>query len=376
MVREIVQVSTNQGRLALPNDVAVTEQRPADRPAAPIARPGSAAVLKRLTRLHPKLIDLSLGRIERLLVRLGNPERRLPPVVHVAGTNGKGSVVAFIRAILEAAGYSVHAYTSPHLVRFNERVRLAGGDISDEALAALLEECEKVNAGEVITFFEITTAAALLAFARTPADVLLLETGLGGRLDATNVVPRPALTVLTPVSIDHQHFLGETLAEIAGEKAGIVKPGVVCVSALQEDAVADVIAGRAAALGLLTAAAASAQEAGCSEPFMARIQAEYQAIGSFSGRFAQEDRQADGSVVRAAGEIAYVRPGRMRWDYEPPHEQLVVTDGQSVWLFDPLLDNVTVQPLEDVTQGTPLAFLLGVGNLQEDFTCASVPTIV
>lgn len=125
----------------------------------------------------------------------------------------------------------------------------------------------------------------------------------------------------------------------------------------------------AAALGLLTAAAASAQEAGCSEPFMARIQAEYQAIGSFSGRFAQEDRQADGSVVRAAGEIAYVRPGRMRWDYEPPHEQLVVTDGQSVWLFDPLLDNVTVQPLEDVTQGTPLSFLLGVGNLQEDFTC-------
>ncbi|MCZ6607648.1 MAG: Mur ligase family protein, partial [Alphaproteobacteria bacterium] len=184
-----------------------------------MARPGSAAVLDRLTRLHPKLIDLSLDRIERLLARLGNPERRLPPVVHVAGTNGKGSVVAFLRAILEAAGYSVHAYTSPHLVRFNERVRLAGGDISDEALAALLEECEKANAGELITFFEITTAAALLAFARAPADVLLLETGLGGRLDATNVVPRPALTVLTPVSIDHQHFLGETLAEIAGEKA-------------------------------------------------------------------------------------------------------------------------------------------------------------
>ena len=249
MVREIVQVSTNQGRPALPNDVAVTEQRPAGRPAAPIAPPGSAAILERLTRLHPRLIDLSLGRIERLLARLGNPERRLPPVVHVAGTNGKGSVVAFIRAIVEAAGYSVHAYTSPHLVRFNERVRLAGGDISDEALAALLEECEKANAGEVITFFEITTAAALVAFARAPADVVLLETGLGGRLDATNVVPRPALTVLTPVSIDHQHFLGETLAEIAGEKAGIVKPGVVCVSALQEDAVADVIAGRAAALG-------------------------------------------------------------------------------------------------------------------------------
>ncbi len=207
------------------------------------------AVLERFNRLHPKLIDLSLGRIDRLLARLGNPERRLPPVVHVAGTNGKGSVVAFLRAILEAAGYSAQAYTSPHLVRFNERVRLAGGDISDEALIALLEECEKANAGEVITFFEITTAAALLAFARAPADVLLLETGLGGRLDATNVVPRPALTVLTPVSVDHQYFLGETLAEIAGEKAGILKPGVVCVSAAQEDAAASVIAGRAAALG-------------------------------------------------------------------------------------------------------------------------------
>ncbi len=199
--------------------------------------------------MHPRLIDLSLGRIERLLGRLGNPERRLPPVVHVAGTNGKGSVIAFLRALLEAAGYSTHAYTSPHLVHFNERIRLAGGAISDEALTALLEECETVNAGETITYFEITTAAGLLAFARAPADVLLLETGLGGRLDATNVVPRPALTVLTPVSVDHQHFLGETLAEIAGEKAGILKPGVVCVSAAQEGAAANVIAGRAAALG-------------------------------------------------------------------------------------------------------------------------------
>ncbi len=199
--------------------------------------------------MHPRLIDLSLGRIERLLARLGNPETRLPPVVHVAGTNGKGSVIALLRALLEAAGYSIHAYTSPHLVRFNERIRLAGRDISDGALTALLEECETANAGEVITYFEITTAAALLAFARAPADVLLLETGLGGRLDATNVVPRPALTVLTPVSVDHQHFLGETLAEIAGEKAGILKPGVVCVSAAQEGAAANVIAARAAALG-------------------------------------------------------------------------------------------------------------------------------
>jgi len=201
----------------------------------------SDVVLERLMSLHPKVIDLVLDRVERLLVRLDHPERKLPPVIHVAGTNGKGSVIAFMRSMLEAAGYRVHVYTSPHLVRFNERVTLNGEYIPEADLTALLEECEQVNQGEPITFFEITTCAAFLAFSRTPADVLILETGLGGRLDATNVVARPALSVITEISIDHQQFLGETIEEIAGEKAGIIKAGVPCVMARQTAVVADVI---------------------------------------------------------------------------------------------------------------------------------------
>ncbi len=200
--------------------------------------------------LHPKVIDLSLERIERLLERLGNPQARLAPVVHVAGTNGKGSVIAFLRAMLEAAGYRTHVYISPHLVRFNERIRLAGELISEDALSAVLEECEEVNAGHPITFFEITTAAAMVAFSRTPADIVLLETGLGGRLDATTVIERPLLSVLTPVSVDHQQFLGDTIEEIAGEKAGILKPGVACVTTAQSPGAARVIAAHAEYLGV------------------------------------------------------------------------------------------------------------------------------
>lgn len=192
------------------------------------------AILERLGALHPKIIDLSLGRVERLLAALGNPQENLPPVIHVAGTNGKGSVIAYLRAMLEAAGYKVHAYTSPHLVRFVERIRVAGDVIAEDDLSAILEECEAANAGAPITFFEITTAAALLAFSRTPADIVLLETGLGGRLDATNVIAKPALTVLTSVSLDHSDYLGDTLKEIMGEKAGILKPGVPCVVASQQ----------------------------------------------------------------------------------------------------------------------------------------------
>lgn len=196
-------------------------------------------------KLHPKLIDLSLGRVERLLDRLGNPHQKLPPVIHIAGTNGKGSVLAFLRAFLEAADYRVHVHTSPHLVRFNERIRLAGDLIEEDALSTLLEECEAANAGEPITYFEITTVAALLAFSRTPADVVLLETGLGGRLDATNMIDNPVLTVITPVSLDHQQFLGGTLAKIAGEKAGIIKPNVPVVCATQEVSAQEVIAAQA-----------------------------------------------------------------------------------------------------------------------------------
>src|SRR5947208_5846265 len=209
---------------------------------------GSDQVLSRLMQLHPKKIDLSLGRIERLLAALGNPQEHLPPAIHVAGTNGKGSTVATMRACLEAAGYRVHVYTSPHLVRFNERIRLAGELIEDEALIALLEECEQVNAGQPITFFEVATCAAFLAFSRIPADIALLETGLGGRLDTTNVVRRPAATAITPISLDHQAFLGDTIAAIAGEKAGILKPGAPAIIGPQPDAAQAVIEARAAAL--------------------------------------------------------------------------------------------------------------------------------
>jgi dihydrofolate synthase/folylpolyglutamate synthase len=213
-----------------------------------VTAPTSDRVLERLGRLHPKLIDLSLGRVERLLTALGNPQDQLPPVVHVAGTKGKGSTLATMRACLEAAGYRVHTYISPHLVRFHERIRLAGRLIDEEALIALLEECERANRDAPITFFEITTAAAFLAFARTPADVVLLEVGLGGRLDATNVVRRPAVTAITPVSLDHQAFLGDTVAAIAGEKAGILKSGITGVIAPQPGAAAAVIEARAAAV--------------------------------------------------------------------------------------------------------------------------------
>jgi dihydrofolate synthase/folylpolyglutamate synthase len=209
----------------------------------------SDAILERLTRLHPKIIDLSLGRVEHLLARLGHPERALSPVVHVAGTNGKGSVIAYLRAMLEAAGKRVQIYTSPHLVRFHERIRLADGPIAEQDLVALLEECERANGAAPITFFEITTVAAFLAFARNPADVVLLETGLGGRLDATNVIDRPCLTVITPISIDHVQYLGDSLEGIAFEKAGILKPGVPVALGPQPAAAAAVVAERAAELG-------------------------------------------------------------------------------------------------------------------------------
>jgi dihydrofolate synthase/folylpolyglutamate synthase len=221
----------------------------AQQPGAPPGSRPSDLLLDRLLKLHPKVIDLSLDRVWRLLATVGHPERVLPPVVHIAGTNGKGSVLAMIRAGLASAGLSAHAYTSPHLVRFHERIRVAGETIGEPALADLLAECEAANAGAPITFFEITTVAALLAFARSPADITLLEVGLGGRLDATNVVERPRLTVITPVSIDHQQYLGETLAEIAGEKAGILKPGVACIVGQQPEDALDVIEARAAAVG-------------------------------------------------------------------------------------------------------------------------------
>jgi len=226
------------------------------------ARPGnvgatgksSRELLGEMERLHPKLIDLSLERIAILMERLGAPQRYLPPVIHVAGTNGKGSTVAFMRAMLEAAGRRVHTYTSPHLVAFNERIRLArepgrSSDIEEDELVDVLRRVIAVNAGDPMTFFEMTTAAAFLAFAETAADVVLLEVGLGGRLDATNLVAKPAVSVITPISLDHTELLADTLSGIAAEKAGILKCGATTVVGPQPDEVLDVLEETAARTG-------------------------------------------------------------------------------------------------------------------------------
>jgi dihydrofolate synthase/folylpolyglutamate synthase len=215
----------------------------------------SDTLLAELGKLHPKLIDLSLERIIELLELLGAPHRKLPPVIHVAGTNGKGSTTAFMRAMLEAADLRVHTYTSPHLVRFHERIRLArapgqSSDIEEAELVDYLSRVTKVNAGQPMTFFEMTTAAAFVAFAEIPADVVLLEVGLGGRLDATNLIAKPAVSVITPISLDHTELLAATVEEIAREKAGILKTGVPAVIGPQLAGVSDVleeIAGRVGA---------------------------------------------------------------------------------------------------------------------------------
>lgn len=199
--------------------------------------------------LHPKIIDLTLDRMTRLLDALGNPEQSMPPAIHIAGTNGKGSTQAMIRAGLEAGGEKCHAYTSPHLARFHERIVLSGDIIDEGSLAEYLAECEEANGGVPITYFEITTCAALLAFSRNAADYTLLEVGLGGRLDATNVVDQPAIAVITPVSIDHQQYLGDTLAEIAGEKAGILKRNCYAIIGPQDDEALDVIEAKAREVG-------------------------------------------------------------------------------------------------------------------------------
>ena len=206
-------------------------------------------VLARLTSLHPRLMDLSLDRLHALLAKLGHPERRLPPVIHVAGTNGKGSTCAFLRAITEAAGWRVHVFTSPHLVRFNERFRVAGQIVSDDVLNATMAHVEALNAGEPITLFEVITAAAFQMFAQQPADLCVLEVGLGGRGDATNIIPAPAATAITSISLDHKELLGDTLAAIAFEKAGIMKPNVPVAIGAQPSEVAAVLLARADRVG-------------------------------------------------------------------------------------------------------------------------------
>ena len=211
--------------------------------------PAVDAALKRFEGLYPDTIELSLGRIEHALDALGRPQDRLPPVIHVAGTNGKGSTCAFMRAMAEAAGLTVHVFTSPHLVRFNERIRLAGKLVDDAALIGWLDRTFEAIGGGQITHFEATTAAALLAFSEVPADVLILEVGLGGKYDATNVIGAPALSVITPVDYDHAQFLGTDLAGIAAEKAGIIKAGRPALTSMQQDVADAVITARAAELG-------------------------------------------------------------------------------------------------------------------------------
>ena len=206
-------------------------------------------IIDRLHGLYPRLIDLSLDRLQRLLAQLSHPEDRLPPVIHVGGTNGKGSTCAFMRAVAEAAGWRVHVYTSPHLVSFNERIRIAGQLVTDDALAAVLERIEAVNAGAPITVFEVITAAAFVLFADTPADLCLLEVGLGGRGDTTNVIARPAACAITSISMDHAEMLGSTLTLIAAEKAGIMKPGIPIVTGAQRPEVLAVLQAHADAVG-------------------------------------------------------------------------------------------------------------------------------
>ncbi len=208
-----------------------------------------SAALRQFEELHPDEISLSLERIGNLLETLGRPQAHLPPTIHVAGTNGKGSTCAFMRAIAEAAGLKVHVFTSPHLVRFNERIRLAGALVEDGPLTDWLNRTYAALQGQEITHFEATTAAAILAFSEVPADLLILEVGLGGRFDATNVIDMPALSVITPIDYDHQQFLGSDLAGIAAEKAGIIKAGCPVVSAQQDDICRDVLTAQAHALG-------------------------------------------------------------------------------------------------------------------------------
>lgn len=210
----------------------------------------SEDILERLMTFHPQYINLELDRILHILEALGRPQDRLPPVIHIAGTNGKGSTSATLKAIFEASGKRVHSFISPHLVNYHERIILAGQVISEEALKAILLECEEANAGHEITHFEITTAAALLAFSKTPADVLLLEVGLGGRWDATNVIDHPALSIITPVALDHQQFLGDDIATIAADKAGILKPGTPAIIGPQTDEGLEVIRREAEILGV------------------------------------------------------------------------------------------------------------------------------
>ena len=336
------------------------------------------AALERLRLLHPKKIDLSLDRILGLLDALGRPQDRLPPVVHVAGTNGKGSTSAFIRAIAEAAGLTVHVLTSPHLVRFVERVRLGGTLITDEAFAAILERVEAANAGREITFFEIVTAAAFVAFAETPADLLVLEVGLGGRFDATNVIGPPAVSVITPVDYDHKEFLGEDLGGIAGEKAGIIKHGRTVVSARQAEVAEAVIEREAARLDAPLALMGREFDAWLERGrllYQAQTQlldlpppslyGEHQVANAglaIAAVLALGDRRIDEAAI-ARGVTGAVWPARMQRLTAGPFGELAKTGGADLWLdggHNPHGARAIAEALGRLAQdGRPVALVAG-----------------
>lgn len=279
---------------------------------------------------YPETIELSLGRIEILLAAMGDPHTRLPPVIHVAGTNGKGSTCAYIRAIAEAAGLSVHVFTSPHLVRFNERIRLAGRLIDDAALLDVLARTRSALGDGLITHFEATTAAAFLAFSESPADLLVLEVGLGGRFDATNVIPPPDLAVITPVDYDHKQFLGTDLAKIAWEKAGIIKPGVPVVSAVQSRVCADVIATEAAAMDapLSIPTAREVSELAGNVALLGGHQRHNAALAAKALQIWRPDIISPGVVARGVSEAEW--PARMQ--RLQPGPVTAMAGGAEVWL--------------------------------------------
>jgi len=344
----------------------------------------SDAILMRLLELHPKIIDLSLDRMWRLLDKLGNPQDRLPPVIHIAGTNGKGSTLAYCRGMIEAAGLSVHAYTSPHLVKFHERIRLGkpgGGELIPESmLVDLLEECEVANGGEPITFFEITTAAGLLAFARNPADYVLLEVGLGGRLDATNVIARPAVTVITPVDMDHEQYLGDTLGKIAFEKAGILKPGVPALIGVQHDEARASIEAQGEKVGAVLAFAN--QDFQCFEQYGRMVYQDETALIDLDlpplpGRFQIDNAGLAISAVRALDDarigIEAISAGiaATRWTarmelLEPGYLHTLVPEGTEIWLdggHNPSAGRAVSAALADLDERSPRPLVLVTGLL-------------
>jgi dihydrofolate synthase/folylpolyglutamate synthase len=336
------------------------------------------AALERLRGLHPIKIDLSLDRIERLLQALGRPQDRLPPVIHVAGTNGKGSTCAFLRAIGEAAGLRVHVLTSPHLVRFVERIRLAGTLIAEDHLAEILARVEAANAGEAITFFEIVTAAAFVAFAETPADLLVLEVGLGGRFDATNVIAAPAVSVIAPVDYDHREFLGDDLGLIAGEKAGIIKAGRPVVSALQAEAAEAAI--EREALRLRAPLRFMGQEFDAWEedgrllfqgedrlldlppPSLTGAHQAANAGLAVAAMLALDDPRIDDEAI-ARGVASAVWPARMQRLTGGPYGEMAKAAGSDLWLdggHNPHGARAIARTLEDLARdGRPVALVAG-----------------